>query len=293
MKKTKNTKLEIVMTCRYLLRTSRRFSQLSTNSSSTLTPSTSTAGTQLPGPFYPKLNASAREQAKSSGSSWKPSLAFLSLNVLPLAAIGYYLKSSIDERRLELSKITELVDLPANEVAARFGAICKACSNIVLMFGSQVIVPILPHPIESDALVFTTEEVISNIDQSIPGMADLFDAVTASREKTSESAPLNFIHFGVSPNSVLGKHLLQKKDRRMTLVYTGSPIEDVVVSVKGTAVVVEDQRLKAYYWRDRWGAFAAKEEYVLVKFSPAEATLSSLQCEDVKITRSNTQWNKM
>jgi len=125
-------------------------------------------------------------------------------------------------------------------------------------------------------------------------MADLFDAVTASREKTDTSAPLNFVHFGVSPSSEFGKQLLDKKDRRMALVYTGGSIEDISVSVKGSAVIVEDQRLKGYYWRDRWGTFVPKTEYVLVKFVPDEATLSSLQHGDIRIVRKNGehQWSR-
>lgn len=225
----------------------------------------------------------------------------MAMNIMPIAGIAYYLKSSIEQRQLELERMADLVQLAPNEIAARLESICKTCTSTILQAG-KTIVPVLPHAPESSVLVFTSDDVVNNIDHSIPGTAVIFDAITASRQKSDDDVALNFVHFGVSATSELGKRLVNGKDRRATLIYTGGPISDVALSLVGDAVVIEDERVKRYYWRDRWNAFLKKPQYLLVKFVPSEVTVNCLQAHDgetlvdgIKITRATgtTQWKKL
>lgn len=233
---------------------------------------------------------------RASRASWKPSLTFISLNILPVAVIVYYLKTSIDERRQELAKMGELSTLPPNDVARRIESICNACSSSSLVLGtldSCVVVPILPHSFEDDTVIFSSEDLVANIEHSIPGTSQVFDAVTATRQKCA-TTPLNFVHFAVSASSPVCAQLANK-NRKLTIVYNGGPVSDVAVTIHGTAVVVDDPRVKQYYWRDKWHSIASnKNEYILIKFSPSEVKLASLNChqEVALIRKDSTEWTR-
>jgi general stress protein 26 len=70
----------------------------------------------------------------------------------------------------------------------------------------------------------------------------------------------------------------------MKLVYSGGFTNDIAVVLEGQATLVEDKRLRNILWRDRWGSFTNKNDYVLVKFetlaarvvSPAAHTVASI-----------------
>jgi len=229
-------------------------------------------------------------------SSLKPTLFFVLGNALPLGAIVFYLKESIDRRQEELKRVGNLLSIPANEALERIDAICRSSPSALLLSGNQM-TPVMPHHPEAAPLVLTNDEVIDNIESTIPGTATLFDSITASRDQT-HSKTLTFVHFGISSDSVAGKRLLEGKDRAMSLVYTGGlASSDISVSLRGTATVVEDERLKRFYWRDRWSAWIPKQKYVLVKFLPSEAHISSLSCgeclvDGVKFVQTNNEWNR-
>ena len=74
-------------------------------------------------------------------------------------------------------------------------------------------------------------------------------------------------------------------------------MKDLCVSLKGNMTVIEDERLRRFYWRDRWGSFIPqKDSYMLIKFEPTEATIKSLSVDEtmvngVTITRdTNNEW---
>ena len=208
----------------------------------------------------------------------------------------YYLKESIDRRQEELNRVQDLLTIPAAEAVARIEAICRASTSTLLISGDHIS-PILPHQPESASLVLTNDEVVENIESTIPGTAALFDSITASRDQ-SNSKGLSFIHFGISTDSVAGKRLIEGRDRAMSVVYTGGlASNDISVSLKGQATIVDDERLKRFYWRDRWNSWIRKEKYVLVKLLPTEAHVSSLSCgenlvDGVRFVRSGEEWKR-
>ena len=217
------------------------------------------------------------------------------MNAVPLAGIAYYLKSSIEERQAELERLANLAELPAKEVASRIESVCKSATQFTIVSSDSTIYPILPHAPESAPLVLTSDELIANIDKTIQGTADVFDSISASYD-WSQILPLRMVHFGVSVKSALGFEISRKK-RQCTIVYTGGPMKDLCVSLKGNMTVIEDERLRRFYWRDRWGSFIPKKDgYMLIKFEPVQATIKSLNVDEsmvngVTITRDNTnEW---
>jgi len=204
------------------------------------------------------------------------------MNAIPLAGIAYYLKSSIEERQAELERLSNLTGLPAKEVASRIESICKSATQFTIVSADSVIFPILPHAPEAAPLVLTSDELIANIDKTIPGTSDVFDSISASYD-WSQTVPLRMVHFGVSAKSVLGSNIV-RKNRKCTIVYTGGPMKDLCVSLKGNMTIIEDERLRRFYWRDRWGSFISKkDDYVLVKFEPSEATIKSLNVDEAML----------
>lgn len=220
------------------------------------------------------------------------------MNAVPLAGIAYYLKWSIDERQKDLENLANLVSLSPKEVASRIESICKASTQSTIITSDMDSSPVLPHMPESSPLILTSDELINNIDQTIPGTADVFDALSASYDRTNIT-PLRVVHFGVSAKSRLGQSI-SRKNRESTLVYTGSPMRDLCVALKGTMTIVEDERLRRFYWRDRWGTFVSKkDDYLLVKFEPYQATIKSLDADEtllngVTITKtSGKEWTML
>ena len=218
-------------------------------------------------------------------------------NALPVGAVVFYLKESIDRRQEELNRVQDLMTIPAQEAVSRIEAICRSSTSTLLLSGDQL-VPIMPHQPESAPIVLTNDEVIDNIESTIPGTAALFDSITASRDH-SNSNPLSFVHFAISSNSSAGKRLLEGRDRAMTLVYTGGlGSNDISVSIRGTATVVEDERLRRFYWRDRWSSWISKDKYILIKLYPSEAHISSLSCgenlvEGLRFVHSGNEWKRL
>ncbi len=61
-------------------------------------------------------------------------------------------------------------------------------------------------------------------------------------------------------------------------------MKDLCVSLTGNMIIIEDERLRRFYWRDRWGSFISKkDDYVLVKFEPSEATINSLNVDEAML----------
>lgn len=209
-------------------------------------------------------------------------LMFSLANIAPVAGIAYYLKSSIEDRREEMENLANLSDASAYEVSERINSLCRASTNCMLIYGARIL-PCLPHPPASGDLVLTDDELVLNVDKTIPGTGDIFDSITAKPD-TSNATPLRFVHFAVRPDSETGKELLIKSNRRMKLVYSGGFTNDIAVVLEGQATLVEDKRLRNILWRDRWGSFTNKNDYVLVKFetlaasvvSPAAHTIASI-----------------
>ena len=272
----------------------RRFSQLANASGSG--PLTATTGSGVPTSFYPRVNHGPHGDYRRKGSSWKPILLFTAANALPAGALVYYLQQSIEARQNELMRVAELLEIPPTEAVSRIESICRSSANTLLLT-SEGISPILPHMPESALLVLTSDEIVDNVDQTIPGTADLFDSITASRDAKS-SSPLSFVHFGLSKNSSIAQRLLHKKDRNMSLVYNGGALSDMSVSVTGTAMVVEDERLRRFYWRDRWASYIPRDDYILVKLVPTEARINSLNggealVDGLRFAREDQDWKRV
>jgi hypothetical protein len=147
----------------------------------------------------------------------------------------------------------------------------------------------------------TSDEIVDNIDKSIPGTAELFDAIAATRD-TKDQLPMRCIHFGLSCKSKIGANVLNNKaaHRQCTIVYTGGPLNDVSVHLRGSLTVIEDDRLRRYYWRDRWGSFMKRDDYMLVKFEPISATITSLNggfdenlIDGVTVVRGTHEWQRV
>lgn len=225
------------------------------------------------------------------GSSWKPFFVFTSLNALPLGAIVYYLKHSIEERKLELANISDLLEISPLEAASRIEGICRSCSNTLLVSGDQV-TPILPHSPESAPLVLTADDLVNNINNAIPGVGAVFDSLSASRDN-SKSTPFRQLHFGLSSDSSLAERVNSGEQRKVTLIYNGGLIPDVSLSITGNAVVVEDERLRQYYWRDRWNQWIQRDKYILIKIVPEEIRVHSLTgINGIRLCRVGDGWER-
>jgi hypothetical protein len=224
-----------------------------------------------------------------NGSSWKPFFVFTSLNALPLGAIVYYLKRSIEERRSELANISDLLEISPLEAASRIEGICRSCPNTFLVSRDQVM-PILPHAPESAPLVLAADDLVNNINNAIPGVGAVFDSLSASRDY-SKSTPFRQLHFGLSSDSELAERINSGDHRKVTLVYNGGLIPDVSLSITGNAVVVEDERLRQYYWRDRWNEWIKKDKYILIKIVPEEIRVHSLTgINGISLSRAGDEW---
>lgn len=84
----------------------------------------------------------------------------------------------------------------------------------------------------------------------------------------------------------------------MTIVYSGGPFGDVSISVRGIATVIDDERLRRFYWRDRWSSFIPRDDFVLVKFIPSELSLNTLVggadlAEGFKLVRVDNEWKML
>jgi hypothetical protein len=232
---------------------------------------------------------------KQRRRSWRPILLFTSLNAIPLAAVAWYLKDSIDARQEELRQLSQLWNISASEASARIEAICRTCVNTVLIAGDAVY-PVSPHAPENSPLVLTKDEVIENIDATIPGTSAVFDQITASRD-VSQKLPLSFIHLGLSAKSGAMRRI-KDMERSMTIVYSGGPFGDVSISVKGIATVIDDERLRRFYWRDHWSSFIPRDDFVLIKFIPSELSLNTLVggadlSEGFKLVRVDNEWKML
>ncbi len=220
------------------------------------------------------------------------------MNAIPIGAIAYYISRSIEQRQEELQNLSNLRELSPKEVASRIESVCKSSTQFTVVATDSSITPILPHAPESAPLVLTSDELINNIDITIPGTADVFDSISASYD-WSQSNPIRTVHFGLSSDSGLGQ-LVAKKGRDSTIIYTGGPMRDLCVSLKGSMTVIEDERLRRFYWRDRWGTFISKKDnYILIRFEPTQATIKSLNIDQsmlngVTITRDkNNEWKSI
>jgi hypothetical protein len=189
--------------------------------------------------------------------------------------------------------MSDLIELPPVEAASRVQSICRSCRNATVV-GADKAVPILPHAPEEAPLVLTTDELVNNVNRTIPGTASVFDALSASRD-VSQSVPFRSIHFGASSDSWIAQQIKTGRDRRITIVYNGGQANDVSLTVVGTAVLVEDERLRQYYWRDRWNGWIPRHKYILIKLVPNELTVNSLNggetfASGVTLRRNNDEW---
>ena len=229
--------------------------------------------------------------------SWKPVAMFTLANALPLGAVVYYLKESIETREEELKRIQDLMSIAPSDAVSRIESICRSSTSTLLAKG-YVFAPIQPHFPESAPLILSTDELVANVDATIPGTAALFDSITASRDQT-KSKPLSFIHFGIPSDSAIGKRLLEGKDRSASVVYAGGVAgNDVSVIVQGTATFVEDDRLRKFYWRDRWNSWINRDKFVLIKLLPTEVHVKSLGSgnelvDGVKFISEGDQWKRV
>lgn len=214
-------------------------------------------------------------------------------NLAPLGALIYYFKNSIDKRRAELEDIAHLSQGTASEIGEKINSLCRMSTQVLLIIG-QEIVPCMPHLPEPSRIILTEDDVVANVDKSIPGTADVFDAITA-RHDSSNQIPLRYIHFGVSPHSNVGKRIAGKQDRGMSMVYSCGSSADTVIVLEGKATIIEDQRLRGYYWRDRWGSFTDRKGYLLVALEVTDArVVPASSGEVVRISRnSDGEWSRM
>ncbi len=223
-------------------------------------------------------------------------LLFTAITAAPILSVVWYLKESVTSRQEELRRFDDLRNLIPSDAISRVDAICKSCTNVSLLIGG-LLFPIAPHGPEDSPLVLTEDEVVNNINATVPGTAAIFDAVTASRDNANR-APLSFVHFGVSGTSVAGKKLLSGKDKMVTLVYNGGPLGDTSVCMKGDGVVIDDERLRQFYWRDRWGAYIKKSDYILVKLIPSDVTVNSLAggpelVDGINFRKVESEWKRL
>lgn len=249
----------------------------------------------VPSSFYPKVSLDVRQTVGRKSSRIRPILMFTLANAIPLFGIAYYLKWSIDERQKELKRFWEIQTLPVNDALRLIDSMIRSCSNSVMLVDDQIS-PVLPHQPESSDLVLSSDELVDNIEKTLPGTSAVFDSISASRN-TSESVPVNFVHVGISSKSVVMERISTRSDRKVTIIYNGGPLGDVTVTLRGVATIVEDERLRKLYWRDIWGQCMGRENYVLLKVLPCEVVVSSVSSGEtlangIKIMRYGNSWNR-
>lgn len=175
--------------------------------------------------------------------------------------------------------MSDLLDISPEEAASRIEVLCGSSSNTMLLSG-KTIVPIQPHLPESAPLILTSDDLVKNIDITIPGTSAVFDALSASRDK-SQSSPFRNIHFGLSADCPIVDRIGSGEDRMVNIIYNGGLLGDASISVSGNAVIVEDERLRIFYWKDRWHGWIPKQKYVLVKMVPCSIKVYSLSGGEV------------
>jgi hypothetical protein len=218
-------------------------------------------------------------------------------NAIPIGALAFFLMESIEQKQKELSQINDLISIPVYDALDRVNSICRASTTALLAL-DDIIAPVDPHQPESAPLILTKDVVVENVEATIPGVASLFDSISASRDETKRR-PLNFIHFGLPADSVAAQRLSSSRDRLVKIVYTGGlKSNDISVSVTGRASFVDDKRLKEYYFRDRWLTWMKRENYVLVKLLVTDVDIYSLSCgstlaDGVKFTAKQDEWGRI
>jgi hypothetical protein len=70
------------------------------------------------------------------------------------------------------------------------------------------------------------------------------------------------------------------------------------VTLTGNAVIVEDERLRRFYWRDRWASWMNRDDFLLVKLAPSEARVHYLNggeafVDGVRFVREAETWKRL
>ena len=179
-------------------------------------------------------------------------------NAIPIYGAYAYFKASVEAREKELLAFQSLTNASTDQIIREVKLVTKFADTCLLLTPSGSIASVSPHPPEEQSLELLSEVTLGGIKYD-----PLVDVLTA--KFTGEALPLRSILFGIS------SHALTSLGQHPTLVYS-SKDRGELVTVSGTWEAVEDERLRDYYWRARWGD---KASTALVRFKPIRVTLQS------------------
>jgi hypothetical protein len=212
--------------------------------------------------------------------SWKTLGIFLAANVIPIGAAYVYFSAAIEAREKELDAFQALPNAPVDLIISEVCLVTKSADTCLLLSCNSLISSITPHAPEDQTLEMISELPISSFKYD-----PLVDVLTA--RYVGDASPLTSIHFAV-PNLSLAT-----LGDSPTLIYS-SKDRGGLVTVTGEWEVVDDERMRDYYWRNRWGS---KKDASLVKFKPLKVSLQSSRKPEDSIPRMvcifrDSKWRK-
>lgn len=239
----------------------------------------SSVASEVPTSFKPRPAIPDTEEPVSKGfKSWKSLGVLFLANAIPIGGAYAYFKASVDAREKELEAFQSLSNASADQVMREVKVVTKFADTCLLLSSGSVL-SVSPHPPEEQTLELIAEVPLGNFKYD-----PLVDVLTA--KYVGDALPLSTIHFGMSSKSV------SSLAESPSLIYS-SRDRGELVTVSGTWEVVDDERLRDYYWRTRWGD---KGSTALVRFKPHRVTLqSSRKPEDTippMICELNGEWKR-
>ncbi|KAF4660453.1 hypothetical protein FOL47_007158 [Perkinsus chesapeaki] len=246
-------------------------SALSEAAASQSTAAASVAAIKTPKPsevagFYPKRRPEPQEEKKGF-RGWKPFAAFLAFNALPIGYAVYYFRNSVENKYKELADNARLAYMNNEQALQAARELTKRASQALLVTPSGEVVNVAPHVPEERALKLPSEPIVKGVPKN-----QVTDSLMA--EYTGERVPFNMIHFAVSSSSLPFGDL--PGSRNISLIYMDASTGRLL-TVQGTATEMDDDDMKRFYWRQRWGEYMAedKSDYLLLRMRPEVITLRS------------------
>ena len=190
----------------------------------------------------------------------KAAFVFFVANAVPFLAAYYLFKSSVKERERHKKTFAEsFMQSDVSLASAKAQELCATAPTVLLLSDSPSVTQVRPQPPETQSLVLPRKFPINAYSYD-----PLVDVLTAERQ--DDVIPLDFVHLGLS------RDFDQLSQSSATLVYLHP---EATVTVRGTLQIVEDERLRDFYWRRSWGS---PSDGVLVKLQPTQVCVQETAC---------------
>jgi hypothetical protein len=213
-----------------------------------------------PTPFFPKPEFQPPPPPKNSRVIRKAAFVFFVANAVPFLGTYWYLKSVVKEKDEQKKTFQENFVLSDASLASAVAQdVCSLTSTVLLVSGSSAVVKqVRPQPPETQPLVLPEKFPVAFYQYD-----PLVDVLACSRQESV--IPLDFVHFSLAQSEI---DRFMASDSFLTLVYFH---KDATVTIRGKSEIVEDERIRDFYWRRSWGVQTG--DNVLAKFVPLEISI--------------------